>query len=165
MAADATGLEQHEGRRAARQARLAMRDCPVPVVARIQGLCLAGGIGLACGADVVLARESASFGMPEIDRGLWPFMVSALLARHLSPKHAMDRMLSGDRFDAKTAYEIGLVSRVFDDAPSTPTSRLCRAGRRSAGRGTARQGRLDRCDRDHLVPVALEAMQAQLSLL
>ena len=113
MGNDATGLEQHEGRGLLAKLVIAMRACPAPIVARVQGLCLAGGIGLAAGADVVLARESASFGMPEVDRGLWPFMVSALLARHVSPKHAMDRMLAGDRFDARTAYEMGLVSRVF----------------------------------------------------
>ncbi|MGN6474272.1 MAG: enoyl-CoA hydratase/isomerase family protein, partial [Mycobacteriales bacterium] len=115
MANDATGLEQHEGRGLLARLVIAMRECPVPIVARVQGMCLAGGIGLAAGADVVLARESAQFGMPEVDRGLWPFMVSALLARHMSPKHAVDRMLAGDRFDARTAYEMGLVSRVFPD--------------------------------------------------
>ena len=115
MANDATGLEQHEGRGLLAKLVVAMRACPVPIIARVQGLCLAGGVGLAAGTDVVLARESASFGLPEVDRGLWPFMVSALLARHVSPKHAMDRMLAGDRFDARTAYEMGLVSRVFSD--------------------------------------------------
>jgi enoyl-CoA hydratase len=167
MAADSTGLEQHEGRGLLAKLVIAMRECPVPVVARVQGLCLAGGIGLAAGCDVVLARESVSFGMPEIDRGLWPFMVSALLARHISPKHAMDRMLMGDRFDAKTAYEMGLVSRVFADATfdadveayvvkladSPPAAvRLGKAAWVAATETTS-------------LPVALEAMQAQLSLL
>lgn len=167
MAEDSTGLEQHEGRGLLAKLVVAMRECPVPVVARVQGLCLAGGIGLASGCDVVLARESAAFGMPEIDRGLWPFMVSALLARHISPKHAMDRMLIGDRFDAKTAYDMGLVSRVFPDntfdgdvdayvgklAASAPVAiRLGKAAWAAAMETNP-------------LPVALEAMQAQLSLL
>src|SRR4051794_9940052 len=115
MSNDATGLEQHEGRGLLKDLVVAMRSCPKPIVARVQGLCLAGGIGLAAGCDIVLARESAQFGMPEVDRGLWPFMVSALLTRHLSPKHAMDYMLTGERFDARTAHAIGLVSRVLPD--------------------------------------------------
>ena len=167
MGNDATGLEQHEGRGTLARLVVAMRACPIPIVARVQGLCLAGGIGLATGCDVVLARESAAFGLPEVDRGLWPFMVSALLARHISPKHAMDRMLVGDRFDAQTAYEMGLVSRVFADdsfdadvdayvaklAASAPVAiRLGKAAWVSATETPS-------------LPAALEAMQAQLSLL
>jgi enoyl-CoA hydratase/carnithine racemase len=167
MADDATGFEQHDGRGLLGKLVVAMRECPVPVVARVQGMCLAGGIGLASGCDVVLAKESAMFGMPEVDRGLWPFMVSALLARHISPKHAMDRMLMGDRFDARAAYEMGLVSRVFPDdsfdadvdayvaklAASPPVAvRLGKAAWVTATETTP-------------LPVALEAMQAQLSLL
>lgn len=167
MAADATGLEQHEGRGRLARLVLAMRECPVPVVARVQGLCLAGGIGLACGADVVLARESASFGMPEIDRGLWPFMVSALLARHISPKHAMDRMLSGDRFDARTAYEIGLVSRVFDDDTFDADVDAYVARLAAAPPAAVRLGKAawTAATETTSLAVALEAMQAQLSLL
>jgi enoyl-CoA hydratase/carnithine racemase len=167
MAEDSTGLEQHEGRGTLARLVVAMRECPVPVVARVQGLCLAGGIGLAAGCDVVLAKQSAAFGLPEVDRGLWPFMVSALLARHLSPKHAMDLMLTGERFDARTAYEIGLVSRVFPDetfdadveayvlklAAAPPVAvRLGKAAWVAATETTS-------------LPIALEAMQAQLSLL
>jgi enoyl-CoA hydratase/carnithine racemase len=167
MAEDSTGLEQHEGRGLLAKLVVAFRECPVPVVARVQGLCLAGGIGLAAGCDVVLARQSAAFGLPEVDRGLWPFMVSALLGRHMSPKHAMDRMLIGDRFDAQTGYEIGLVSRVFDDetfdadveayvaklASSPPLAvRLGKAAWIAATETTS-------------LPIALEAMQAQLALL
>jgi enoyl-CoA hydratase/carnithine racemase len=167
MADDATGLEQHEGRGMLAKLVVAMRECPVPVVARVQGMCLAGGIGLATGCDVVLARESAEFGLPEVDRGLWPFMVSALLARHVSPKHAMDRMLMGDRFDAATAHQMGIVSRVFPDetfdadvdayvaklAASPPVAvRLGKAAWITATETTS-------------LPIALEAMQAQLSLL
>src|SRR5437763_11806432 len=89
MTNDATGLEQHEGRGLLRDVVLAFRACPVPVLARVQGLCLAGGVGLALGCDIVLASTAAQFGLPEVGLGLWPFMVSALLARHVSPKHAM----------------------------------------------------------------------------
>lgn len=167
MANDATGLEQHEGRGLLARLVVAIRECPLPVVARVQGMCLAGGIGLAAGCDVVLARESAQFGMPEVDRGLWPFMVSALLARHISPKHAMDRMLIGDRFDARTACEMGLVSRVFPDE-SFDADVDAYVGKLAASAPVAvRLGKAAWVTATETGPlaIALEAMQAQLSLL
>lgn len=167
MANDATGLEQHEGRGLLARLVVAMRECPVPVVARVQGMCLAGGIGLAAGADVVLARESAQFGMPEVDRGLWPFMVSALLARHMSPKHAVDRMLAGDRFDARTAYEMGLVSRVFPDDSFDADVEAYVGKLAAAAPAAVRLGKAAWVTATETGPlaIALEAMQAQLSLL
>jgi enoyl-CoA hydratase len=167
MADDATGLERHDGRGLLAKLVVAMRQCPVPVVARVQGICLAGGIGLATGCDVVLAREGASFGMPEIDRGLWPFMVSALLARHVSPKHAMDWMLTGDRFGARTAYDLGLVSRVFDDATFDADVEAYVAKLAEAPPVAVRLGKAAwiAATETPSLPLALEAMQAQLSLL
>jgi enoyl-CoA hydratase len=167
MAEDSTGLEQHEGRGLLAKLVVAMRECPVPVVARVQGLCLAGGIGLATGCDVVLARESAAFGLPEIDRGLWPFMVSALLARHISPKHAMDRMLTGDRFDAKAAFDMGLVSRVFSDETFDADVDAYVAKLAGLPPAAVRLGKAAwiAATETPSLPVALEAMQAQLSLL
>jgi enoyl-CoA hydratase/carnithine racemase len=167
MSEDSTGLEQHDGRGLLAKLVVAIRECPVPVVARVQGMCLAGGIGLASGCDVVLARASAQFGLPEVDRGLWPFMVSALLARHISPKHAMDRMLFGDRFDAQTAYEMGLVSRVFPD--ETFDAQVDEYVGKLAGSAPVaiRLGKAAwvAASETNPLPIALEAMQAQLSLL
>ena len=116
MAPDATGLEVHDGRGLLREVVLAMRACPVPVVASVQGLCLAGGVGLVLGCDLVVAADSAAFGLPEVDRGLWPFMVGALLGRHVSPKRAMDLMVTGRRVPAAEALELGLLSRVVPAA-------------------------------------------------
>jgi enoyl-CoA hydratase len=47
----------------------AVYDCPVPVIAAVQGFCLGGGVGLAGNADIVIAAEGATFGLPEVDRG------------------------------------------------------------------------------------------------
>lgn len=90
----------------------AMRRCARPIVARVDGLCLAGGVGLALGADIVVAGDTAQFGLTELDVGLWPFIVSAVLERHCSPKRLMDLILSGEWIDATTAHQIGMVSRV-----------------------------------------------------
>lgn len=166
MGGEATGLEKHEARGGLRRLVLAMRECPLPVVARVQGLCLAGGVGLAMGCDIVIASSDAAFGLPEVDLGLWPFMVSAMLARHVSPKIAMELMLSGRRMPALEAHGAGLVSRVVDAealdgevaalmtslAAKPPVAvRLGKAAFAAAQESTLQAG--------------LEAMQAQLSLI
>lgn len=167
MSNDATGLEQHEGRGLLKDLVVAIRECPKPVVARVQGLCLAGGIGLAAGCDVVLASENAQFGMPEVERGLWPFMVSALLTRHMSPKHAMDYMLTGERFDAHTAWQLGLVSRVFPAASFDADVSSYVAKLAAAAPVAVRLGKAAWTSAVETAPLpaALEAMQAQLSLI
>jgi enoyl-CoA hydratase/carnithine racemase len=111
-APDATGHEQHEARGTLRELFSAMQDCPVPVIARVRGLCLAGGIGVALGADLLVASDDAKFGLPEVNIGLWPYMVGALVTRHVSPKRALDWILTARRLDAAEAYDWGLVSRV-----------------------------------------------------
>ena len=166
MGNDATGLEHHEARGLLREIVLMMAACPLPVVARVQGLCLAGGVGLALGCDVVVASSAATFGLPEVNLGLWPFMVSALLARHVSPKHAMDLMLSGERIDADRAYAIGMVSRVlpadgFDGAFSAYAAELAGKAPLAVRLGKAS---FAAALETSLAP-ALEALQAQLSLL
>lgn len=166
MAPDSTGLEQHEGRGLLRDVVLAARRLPVPVVARVQGLCLAGGMGLLMGCDTAVASSSARFGLPEVNVGLWPFMVGALLARHVSPKHALDLMLTGERVDAESAARMGLVSRVlpdegFDAAFDAYTARLAAAPPVAVRLGKAAWLSASEAP---LEP-ALEAMQAQLSLL
>jgi enoyl-CoA hydratase len=166
MAPDATGLEVHEGRGLLREVVLAMRACPVPVVASVQGLCLAGGVGLVLGCDLVVAAESAAFGLPEVDLGLWPFMVSALLGRHVSPKRAMEMMLSARRVPAAEALEMGLLSRVVPAADlAAATEALVQelAGKPPVA---VRLGKAAfTAAMESSLPAGLEAMQAQLSLL
>ena len=164
MAPDATGLEVHEGRGKIREVVQAMAACPLPVVASVQGLCLAGGVAIALGCDVVLAAESAAFGLPEVDLGIWPFMVSALLGRHVSPKRAMEMMLSARRVLAAEALDMGLVSRVVEDLPGETEALVAALAAKppvavrlgKAAFQAAMESSLD---------AGLDAMQAQLSLL
>ena len=164
MAPDATGLEVHQGRGLLREVILEMRDCPLPVVASVQGLCLAGGVGLVLGCDIVLAADNAAFGLPEVDLGLWPFMVSALLGRHVSPKRAMEMMLSARRVPAAEALEMGLVSRVVADlGAETEALVTALAGKPPVA---VRLGKAAfRAAMESSLDAGLEAMQAQLSLL
>jgi enoyl-CoA hydratase len=164
--ADATQLELHEGRGLLRSLVLAMRECPRPVVARVQGLCLAGGLGLALACDLVVASEAAAFGTPEVDVGLWPFMIGALVARHVSPKHALDLMLTGRRIDAPTASQWGLVSRVVPAAALDETVAEVAAGLAGKSPLVLRLGKAAWYGtEDVALAPALEALQAQLSLL
>ncbi|MGH9306853.1 MAG: enoyl-CoA hydratase/isomerase family protein [Acidimicrobiales bacterium] len=83
-----------------------------PTIARVRGYALAGGFGLALACDMVIAADDAIFGTPEVDRGLWPFMITVPLARSMPPKKALELMLSGRRVDAVEADRLGFVTRV-----------------------------------------------------
>ena len=92
---------------------LTMRGMQKPIVAAVQGRALAGGCGLATACDVVLAREDARFGYPEVRIGFIPAMVMNMLRRSVGEKHAFDLVASGRTIDATEAERIGLVSRVL----------------------------------------------------
>jgi enoyl-CoA hydratase/carnithine racemase len=92
-----------------------------PTIAAVHGYCLAGGFGLALACDLVVAADDSTFGTPEIDRGLWPFMITVPLTRSMPPKKALELMMSGRRVDAAEADRIGFVTRIvpftgLDDA-------------------------------------------------
>jgi enoyl-CoA hydratase/carnithine racemase len=108
----AAELERHHERRRIGDLFLAMRDLGKPIVGRINGHALAGGFGLACACDLLLAVESAGFGTPEINVGVWPMMISAVLARNLPRKVVLEMMLLGDRWTAAQMHRAGLVSAV-----------------------------------------------------
>jgi enoyl-CoA hydratase/carnithine racemase len=83
-----------------------------PVIGAVQGVALAGGCGLAASCDFVIASEAARFGTPEVNVGLFPMMISAILIRNLGRKKAYDLMLTGRQIDAHEAERIGLITRV-----------------------------------------------------
>jgi enoyl-CoA hydratase/carnithine racemase len=83
-----------------------------PIVARVQGWAVAGGFGLALACDMVVASERARFGAPELDVGLWPYMVTVPLLRSMSPKKALELMLTSRVVGAEEGERIGFVNRV-----------------------------------------------------
>jgi enoyl-CoA hydratase/carnithine racemase len=87
-----------------------------PVIAQVHGYALAGGCGLAAGADIVIAADDAVFGLPEIKVGLLPLVVMAPILRAVGRKRAMLMILSGEPVSAREALEMGLVSRVVPRA-------------------------------------------------
>lgn len=94
----------------------AVRGCPVPVVAAIDGIAFGGGLELALFADMRIASRRSTFALPEVKRGVFPGTSgSQLLPRIIGPVHAKQMMMFGDPIDADEAYRIGLVNRVVDD--------------------------------------------------
>lgn len=83
-----------------------------PTVARVNGHALAGGFGLAVACDITLCVEDAKLGTTEIRVGLWPMMVSAILARTMPRKAVLELMLTGRTIDPVEAQRLGAVSRV-----------------------------------------------------
>lgn len=83
-----------------------------PIVARVRGYALAGGFGLACACDFVVAADDAVFGTPEINVGLWPYMITVPLLRSMPPKTVLDLMMTGRRVGAEEGARIGFVQRL-----------------------------------------------------
>ena len=85
---------------------------PKPTVARINGYCLAGGTGFMLACDIVIARDDAKFGTPEVNVGLFPMMIGALIFRNVPRKKAMEMILLGDKLTAQQALDMGMLTRV-----------------------------------------------------
>jgi len=85
-----------------------------PSVARVRGFALAGGLGLALSCDLVIAASDAQFGTPEIDVGLWPYMITVPILRSMPPRYALELMMTGRRVSAQEAERIGFINRVVD---------------------------------------------------
>jgi enoyl-CoA hydratase len=83
-----------------------------PVICAVAGHCLAGALGLALACDLIVASEKATFGTPEIDVGVFPFMILALIVRNVPRKKAVEMLLLGERIDAARAEALGFVNRV-----------------------------------------------------
>jgi enoyl-CoA hydratase/carnithine racemase len=105
-------LAVHEARGVLADVFRALWELGKPTVARVQGFALAGGFGLALACDLVVASERARFGAPEVNVGLWPYMITVPLVRSMPPKQALELMLTGRRVDAAEALRLGFVTRV-----------------------------------------------------
>jgi enoyl-CoA hydratase len=83
-----------------------------PTLCAANGHVLAGALGLALACDLIVAKETATFGTPEINVGVFPFMIMALIYRNVPRKKANELMLLGERLSAEEALEAGIVNRV-----------------------------------------------------
>jgi enoyl-CoA hydratase/carnithine racemase len=83
-----------------------------PSLCAVNGHCLAGGMGLMLSCDLVIAREGATFGTPEINVGAFPYMIMAIIYRNVPRKKVNEMMLLGERLSGEQAAEYGLVNKV-----------------------------------------------------
>ncbi len=83
-----------------------------PTICAANGHVLAGSLGVALACDLIVASEKATFGTPEINVGVFPFMIMALIYRNIGRKKTNELLLLGERIDAKEALRIGLVNKV-----------------------------------------------------
>jgi enoyl-CoA hydratase/carnithine racemase len=112
IGSNAGAAEAHEGRGLLAALFREMWSLGKPTIARVRGYALAGGFGLACACDFVVASDDATFGTPEINVGLWPYMITVPLLRSMPPKKVLELMATGRRVDAAEAERIGFVTRV-----------------------------------------------------
>jgi enoyl-CoA hydratase/carnithine racemase len=91
---------------------LALTKSDKPVVARVNGHAMGGGLGLVAASTFAVAAEEARLGTPEIEVGLFPMMIMAVLARHVPRRRLLEMMLMGEKLDAREAARLGLVNRV-----------------------------------------------------
>ena len=113
---DASKVAQHFIRSEVGDLFEQMRASRLPIVARVNGHALAGGFGLMLACDLVISADDAEMGTPEINLGLWPFMITAVIQRDLPRKVALELMLTGRRMKAEEAARWGFVNRVVPRA-------------------------------------------------
>src|SRR6201991_2362594 len=136
-----------------------------PSLCAANGHVLAGALGLALACDLIVAKETARFGTPEINVGVFPFMIMALIYRNIGRKKATELMLLGEQISAAEAERIGIVNRVV--APGDFDAVVADWAQRLAAKSPV----LMRLGKDALFRTqdmafadALEVLHAQLSL-
>ena len=120
----------------------ALASSPKPVVARVQGAALGGGAGLVAACDIAVAAEGTRFGFPEVRLGLIPAVISPYVLARIGESAARELFLTGERFEADKAREIGLVRAVvpepdLDAAVDGRVHELLQAGPRAVAEAKA----------------------------
>jgi enoyl-CoA hydratase/carnithine racemase len=115
FAADTSQIEKHRENELFPRVFRLLGELGKPSICAAGGHVLAGALGLALACDLILARESARFGTPEINVGVFPFMIMALIYRNVPRKRATELLLLGEQISAAEAERIGIVNRVVAD--------------------------------------------------
>ena len=92
-----------------------LNSLPMPTIARVQGAAMGGGAGLVCCCDIAIASERASFAFSEAKLGLIPATISPYVLRSIGAQAARRYFLSAERFDARRALSLGMVSEVCEE--------------------------------------------------
>ncbi len=102
------------------------RQVNVPMVARVNGACMAGGMGLMAMCDMVVAAPHAQFGLPEVKVGVFPAQVLSLLNGLIGPRALTELCITGEPVAAQQALALGLINRVSDDLDAGVQALLAR---------------------------------------
>jgi enoyl-CoA hydratase/carnithine racemase len=114
-------LERYRSRDLFVELFLLMAELGKPIIGRINGHALAGGFGLACACDILVAVDTATFGLPEINVGIWPMMIQAILSRNIPRKVLLEMEMLGDRWTAMQLQSVGVINRVVTHDLLDPT--------------------------------------------
>jgi methylglutaconyl-CoA hydratase len=111
----------------------ALDSCPLPVLAKVQGDCYAGGLGLVAACDIAIGAEGANFCLSEVKLGLIPATISPYVVRAIGERAARRYVLTAERFDAVEAQRIGLLHEAVPDTAldarvAVIANALCTAG-------------------------------------
>ena len=112
FAADVSIVHKHFGTERFPRLFRTMMQLGKPTICRANGHVLAGALGLALACDLIVASDAATFGTPEINVGVFPFMIMALIYRNVPRKRTNELLLLGERISAEDAREAGIVNRV-----------------------------------------------------
>ena len=142
----------------------AVRDCPVPVIAKIDGPCLGGALELAASCDMRAASERSTFAMPEVRIGLPSVIEAALLPRLMGWGRASELLFTGRTLTAREALDAGLVERLaptarLDDAVAEWTGAIARAGPRAVRAQKALMRRWEQEFVDGAIEAGVEAFR------
>jgi enoyl-CoA hydratase/carnithine racemase len=129
FAADVALVHKHFGTERFPQVFRLLGELGKPSICAANGHVLAGSLGIALACDLIIAREGARFGTPEINVGVFPFMIMALIYRNVGRKKTNEMLLLGEQISAEEAERIGIVNRVvpadrFDEAVSDWANKL-----------------------------------------
>ena len=142
-----------------------LRENGVPMIGRVNGACVAGGMGLLGLCDLAVAADHARFGLPEAKVGVFPYQVLVYLRTLISARHINELCLTTDLIDAARAYEMGLVNVVvpaanLDDEVERLVSRVV-----AASPGAIRRGKLAIAAMQSMAfPEAIAFAEAQIAL-
>jgi enoyl-CoA hydratase len=112
FAADVPLVHKHFGTERFPQLFRLLGELGKPSICAANGHVLAGALGIALACDLIIAREGARFGTPEINVGVFPFMIMALIYRNVGRKKTNELLLLGEQISAEEAHRIGIVNRV-----------------------------------------------------
>jgi methylglutaconyl-CoA hydratase len=144
----------------------ALNRLPVPLIGRVQGAAMGGGVGLAAVCDLVVAAEDAVFALSEVRLGLVPSVIAPFVLAKIGRSAARELFLTGARFTARRALEVGLVHEVvaaaeLDEAIDRRVQAILDAGPEAVSAAKALIARVAGLELDEAAPITAEAITAR----